>query len=103
MGGVDDEHVGPLDEPLENRLGAGRFQVERDAAFVAVGQVERIGLVGMRLRRDLVTYPPRVACGRLHFDDVGAKVGQDHRGAGTGDEACQFHDFQPGENIVGCH
>ena len=51
---VDDEHVGPFDQPLENLLSARRFQIERDAALVAVGQVPGIGVLRLRLRRDLV-------------------------------------------------
>ena len=100
---VDDEHVGPLDQPLENLLSARRFQIERDAALVAVGQVPGIGVLRLRLRRDLVPHSPAVAGGRLHFDDIGAKVGQDHRGAGARDETCQVHDFQSGEDIVAAH
>ena len=50
-----------LTKPLENLLGARGFQIERDAALVAVGQVEGIGLFRLRLRRDLVPDPPHVA------------------------------------------
>src|SRR5438132_12581113 len=38
-------------------------------------------LLCLRLRRYLIPNPPHVAIRRLHFDDVGAKVGQDHCGA----------------------
>jgi hypothetical protein len=58
---VDDEHVGPFDELLENLLCARGFQIERDAALVAVGQVPGIGILRLRLRRDLV---PDVSRGR---------------------------------------
>ena len=78
---VDDQHVGPFDQPLENLLGARRFQIERHAALVAIGQVPGIGVFRLRLRRDLVTMSPEVAVGRLNLDDVSAKVGQDHGGA----------------------
>ena len=91
---VDDEHVGPFHQPLENLLSARRFQIERDAALVAVGQVKGIGILRLRLRGDLVADSPHVAAGRFDFDHLGAKVGQDHRGAGPGDEARKVHDFQ---------
>ncbi len=101
--GVDDEHVGPFDELLENLLGAGGFQIERDAALVAIGQVPGIGIIRLRLRRNLVPYPPEVAGRRLDFDDVGAEVGQDDSGAWTRDEAREVHDLQAGEDIVAIH
>ena len=83
-------------------LSARRFQIERDAALVAVVQVTGIGILGLRLRRDLVPDSPHIAGGRFDFDHVRAKVGQDHRGAGTGDEARKVHDFQSRKDIVRC-
>src|SRR6202035_457296 len=103
MRGVDDEHVGPFDELLENLLGAGGFQIERDAALVAVGQVPGIRILRLRLRRNLVPYPPGVTGRRLDFDDVGAEVGQDDSGAWARDETREVHDLQPGEDIVVWH
>jgi hypothetical protein len=38
-----------------------------------------------------------------HLDDVSAEIRQDHRSAGTGDEAREIHHFQSGEYIVVCH
>ena len=83
-----------LTSSLEDLLRARRFQIERDAALVAVGQVPRIGILRLRLRRDLVPMSPGVAGRRLDLDDVGAEVGQDHGGARTRDEARQVHDLQ---------
>src|SRR6185295_6907706 len=91
------------DQPLENLLSAWRCQIERDAALVAVGQGPLIGILGVRLVRELIAYSPEVAGRRLHFDDVGAEIGQDRRRAGSGDEARKVHDFQPGEDVVICH
>src|SRR6201999_1724677 len=99
----DDEHVGPFDEFLENLLCARRFQIERYAALVAIGQVPLIGILCLRLRRYLVTNPPHVAGRRLHLNHVSAKIGQDYRGAWTSDEARQVHYFQSGKNVVSCH
>ena len=103
MRGVDDEHVRPFDELLENLPGARVFQVERNAALVAVGEVPRIGILRLRLRRDLMPNSPHVAGRRLDLNDVGTEVGQDHGGAGTRDEAREVHHLQSGENIVACH
>ena len=58
---VDDEDVGPRDQLLEDLLGTGRFQIERDAALVAVGEMPLIGLIRARLLRDPVPMPPGVA------------------------------------------
>ena len=58
---IDDEYVGPFDELFEDLLSAWRFQIERHAAFIAVGQVPRIGILRLRLRRDLVPNSPEVA------------------------------------------
>src|SRR5271155_3246949 len=100
---VDDEHVGPFDELLENLLSTRGFQIERDAALVAVGQVPGIRILRLRLRWNLVSYPPEVAGRGLDFDDVGAEVGQDHRSAWARDETREIHHFQSGENVVACH
>jgi hypothetical protein len=84
---IDDEHVGPGDQLLEDPLGAGRFQIERDAALVAVGEMPLVSVICQRLRRDLMRKSPGVAVRRLHLDDVGTEVGQDHGSAGTRNEA----------------
>src|SRR6266567_7825689 len=62
-----------------------------------------IGILRLRLRRDLVPMSPEVAARRLHLDDVGAEVGQDYGGTGARDEAGQVHHLQSRENIVVCH
>src|SRR6266446_1834308 len=55
------------------------------------------------LRRDLVTDSPGIACGWLHFDHLSAKVGQDHCGARTCNEARQVYYFQSRKNILSRH
>ena len=72
---VNDEHVGPFHQPLENLLSARRFQIEREAPLVAVGQVKGVRILRLRLRGDLVSDPPHIAAGRFDFDHLGAKVG----------------------------
>src|SRR5258708_20698852 len=62
-----------------------------------------VSILGARLWRELVSNPPEIAARRLHFDDVGAEVRQDHRGAGACDEARKIYHFQSRENVVACH
>ncbi len=100
---IDDEHVGPFDELFDDLRCARRFQIERHAALVAVGQMPGIGILRLRLRGNLVPVSPQIAVRRLHLDHVGAEIGQDHGGAGTRDEARKIHYFQSGEDVVGCH
>ena len=91
---IDDEHVGPVDELEQDLLCAGRLEIERNAALVAVGEVPLIGILRLRLDRRLMPVSPRIAVRRLDLDDVGAEVGQDHGGAWSRDEARQIHDLQ---------
>ena len=100
---VDDQDIGPLDQPPQNALRLGRLQIERQSALVAIVEVPGIVVLGARLRRDLVSYPPGIAGRRFDLDHVGAEVGQDHRGSRTRDEARQVHHLQSGENVVACH
>src|SRR5215471_5032976 len=83
---------------LDDLLSAGRFQIERDAALVAVGEMPLVSVICQRLRWDLVRKSPGVAVRRLHFDDVSAEIGQDHGGAGSCNEACEVHDFESEKN-----
>src|SRR6516165_6816552 len=100
---IDEEYVGPLDQLLEDLRGAGRLQVERDAALVAVGEMPLIGFICVRLRRDLVRMSPRVAARRFDFDDVGAEIRQDDGGAGRRDEACEVNHLESRKNVVAWH
>jgi len=42
---IDDEYVGPPDQLLDDLLRAGRLQIKRDAALVAVGEMPLIGII----------------------------------------------------------
>src|SRR5215467_15498918 len=99
---INDEHVGPFDELLENVLSVRRLQIERYAALVAVGQMPRISILRLRLRRKFVCMSPEIAVRRFHFDDVGAEVRQDHGGAWSRNEAREVHHFESGKNVVAC-
>src|SRR6267378_3996047 len=88
---VDDENIGPFDELFEDLLGAWRLQIKRHTPLVAIGEMPGVSILGDRLWRELVPNPPEIAARRLHFDDVGAEVRQDHRGAGACDEARKIY------------
>src|SRR6266542_6389712 len=62
-----------------------------------------IRILRIRLRRDLVRMSPVVTGRGLHFDHVGAKIGQDYGGAGTRNEARQVYYFQSRKNILSRH
>src|SRR5215471_21269374 len=100
---IDDEYVGPRDQLLDDLMRAGRLQVERDAALVAVGKMPLIGLICHRLRRYLVRMSPGVTARRLHFDDVGAEIRQDDGGAGRRNEAREVHHLESRKNVVAWH
>src|SRR5258706_6553048 len=97
---IEDEDVGPLDQPLDHRSGGRRLEIERYAALVAVGEVPGIRLLRHRLRRHVVRPAPEVAGGGLDLDHVGAEVGEDHGGARPGDEARQVHHLESGKDVV---
>lgn len=78
-----DQDVGALDQiehPGGSVLG---LEVDEHGAFVAVGEVVRG-----------VDAQPRTA-GPVDPDDVGAEVGQEHRGERAGSDACQFDHPHP--------
>ena len=94
MWGVDDQHIGPLDEPFENLPRVSRLQIESQSPLVAIVQVPGIVILGARLRRDLVSNPPQIARGRFDLDHISAKVGQDDRCTRTRDEAREIDDLE---------
>jgi hypothetical protein len=100
---VDNEHISPFDQPLQDGLGARGLQIECDAALITVSQVPGVGILRLWLRRDLVPMSPEISRRRLHFDDIGTKIGKDDRSSRTCDEARQVDYLEAGENIVGCH
>src|SRR5260370_25365884 len=81
MWSVDDEHVSPLDQLLENFPSFRLFKVECEAALVAVSQLKGIRLFRIWLRRDLLPYSPQLPLPRLHLDHVSAEIRQDDGGA----------------------
>src|SRR5438046_8899082 len=87
MWSVDDEHVSPLYQLLENFPCFRRFKVECEAALVAVSQLKGIRLFRIWLGRDLLPYSPQLALRWFDFDYVRAEVGQDYRGDRVGYES----------------
>src|ERR1700751_3581109 len=100
---VDNEHVGPFDQLLKHLMGTRGFQIKRHTPLVAIGKMPGVGILRYRLRGQVVRVPPQLAVRRLHLDDVGAEVRQNHRGARACDEAGQIYHLQSRENIVICH
>src|SRR5207244_11065823 len=84
---VDDEHVRPLGQALDNFCRVRRFEINRYPTLVSIVQMPYVGILGLRLRRNLVPDPPQFAFRWLDFDYVGTEVGQNHRRSGTSDEA----------------
>src|SRR5258705_12820884 len=62
-----------------------------------------IRVLRIRLRRDLVPMSPVVTGRGLYLYYFGAKIRQDHGGAGTCNEARQVYYFQSRKNILSRH
>ena len=102
---VDDEHVRPLDEAFQNLRRMWRFQIESQSPLVAIVQVPGIIIVGLGLRRNLIADSPGVTRWRFDLDNVRAKVGQDHRGAGPAmklDRSTTFNPEKIFSVVIGC-
>src|SRR5699024_9650658 len=88
---VLDHKVGRLDQLQEQVAAALVLEVERDAAFTAVGHGERVALTV-----DLRAEPARVVAGDrlLDLDDGGAQLCENHRAVGARQEASQVEDAE---------
>ena len=92
---IVDQHIRPLDqrqEPGERRL---VLEVHHRGAFVAVEDME-----GERVALAVFLHQPEpgvVAARLLDLDDVGAKVGKDRAGEGTGDVLADLDDGEAGK------
>ncbi|MNN48893.1 hypothetical protein D3C81_1633930 [compost metagenome] len=71
------EHVGVLDQPQQRLPSLGRFQVQHDAALVAVQPEEERAHPVIAARADGAG---AVAAGGFYLDHVGAKVAEHLRG-----------------------
>src|SRR5207302_2938842 len=72
----------------------------RYPTLVAIVQMPHVGILGLRLRRNLVPDSPQLALGRFDLDYVGTEVGQNHRRSWTSDETGKIDNLQSGENVV---
>ena len=95
MWSINDEHVGPFDQTLKNLLSAWRFQIERHATLIAIGQVPGISIFRLWLRWDLVPYSPELASGWLHFNDIRAEVRQVTAAPGPAMKLAKSTTFNP--------
>src|SRR5437588_11180538 len=84
---VDDEHVRPLGQALDNFCRVRRFEINRYPTLVAIVQMPHIGILGLWLGRNLVPDSPQFALGRCDFDYIGTDVGQNEGRSGTSLEA----------------
>src|SRR5881227_1548401 len=84
---VDDEHVRPLGQALDNFCRVRRFEINRYPTLVAIVQMPHIGILGLWLGRNLVPDSPQFALGRFDFDYIGTEVGQNDGRSGTSHEA----------------
>jgi hypothetical protein len=93
---VGHQHIGPPHQTLEHGPGAGRLEVERNAALVAVVQLPGVvDSLDMGVGRDAAERTVCVAHVRgFHLDDVGAEVTEDGGRGGPGNEAREIDDVQ---------
>ena len=87
---VLDQDIGRRNEVARDLPPGGARQVERDAAFVAVGPEERTALA-----RDLRMERPHVVAARrrvLDLDHVSAKIREDHGAERSGNEMTEVDD-----------
>ncbi len=97
---VLDRHVGRRHQPVQQRAALTGFQIEGEAALIAVERAEEAG--------GKAGEPPgRIAADRLDLDHVGAEIGEDQPRARTHDGVAEFEHANAGkrERIVGsrCH
>src|SRR5207245_2626461 len=84
---VDDEHVRPLGQALDNFCRVRRFEINRYPTLVAIVQMPHVGILGLWLGRNLVPDSPQFALGRFDFDYIGTEFGQNDGLSGTSHEA----------------
>ena len=89
---VLDQDVGGLAQPVQLLDVAGRLEVERDRALVAVLAVEVERGHAVRPERRTPDAGVVAAVGLLDLDHVRAHVGQQHAGEGTGQGLAHFDD-----------
>ena len=90
---IQQEDVGPFQQPVQDFPSFLRSEVEADPPFVYVSQQEQAAafLVGNTAR--VWTVPPAIVAGDRSFqlDDSGPKLGQYFAAEGGGDEVTPFH------------
>ncbi len=90
---VDHQRVGPRDQRMQELEATRRGVVEREAALVAVVRLK------VRARQPAGEPAERIAALRaLDLDDVGAELGEQHRGIGRGDECAEIEHLEPGQH-----
>ena len=95
---VLDEHVGPVEQPLEHRAPARRLEVQRQAFLVAV-DAEEIRALAVDERRSPAARVVPLA-GLLDLDDARPHVGQLHGAVGPRQHAREIDDREAGQGRV---
>ena len=95
---VLDEDIGPVDEELQVRAAAFGLEIDRDALLAPVHR-EEVGALSPGERG--APAPGVVSARRLHLDDLGAEVGQHHRGVRPGENPREIHHPHSGERRAG--
>ena len=73
-------------------------QVQDDAVFVQIQRQKQAALLGVRqITRKRPRAPRRIACGRLHLDDLGTHEGQYLAAIGCADLLTQFQHPDAGQ------
>ena len=96
---VDEHHVGPGEESVEDLAGVRVLEIERQRVLAAVPDRE-VPALARRQRRDVTA---RLALGRLDLDHVSAAVGEHLARPRDGDELPQLDHGDTGERLLVAH
>ena len=99
VGEVVDDDIGSARQAQMNsaRPSVEPFEVDRDAALVAIQEVEVGAVAGRHAARLIALARP------LHLDDVGAQVGQQQSRRRPGDDVAELEDAQAVERKRAVH
>src|SRR5205807_9703577 len=98
---VDDEHVCPLGQALDNFCRVRRFEINRYPTLVAIVQVPHVGILGLRLRRNLVPILHYLPLGGSTLITSATESGRITAAPCPATEVAKSTTFRPGEMVVG--
>ena len=89
-----DKDIGALEQLIQNSLPFVTLQIEGKTALVGIiGGIKWVAVLYGRARHSCSGAAAGVAETGLHFDDIGAPVGENTGGAGAGDKIGQIDDL----------